>query len=130
VALEERIARAADCKRPGHDDCCPDAANRRFGYTVEAREMRIGDSPCPDVVDFGAIEPSSGSIRGRDKERRGADQASALVPERIVPSGPAVGSTPVACRLMHPSGWVIECGGLPPAAWMTAVLSGGVHAAT
>jgi hypothetical protein len=45
-------------------------ANRRGGYTVEAREMRIGDSRCPDVVDFGAIEPSSGSNRGRDRYRK------------------------------------------------------------
>ena len=45
-------------------------ANCRGGYTVEAREMRIGDSRCPDVVDFGAIEPSSGSIRGRDRYRK------------------------------------------------------------
>jgi hypothetical protein len=44
-------------------------ANRRGGYTVEAREMRIGDSRCPDVVDFGDIELSSGSIRGRDRYR-------------------------------------------------------------
>src|ERR1700730_14808909 len=45
-------------------------ANRRGGYTVEAREIRIGDSRCPDVVDFGAIEPPSGSIRGRDRYRK------------------------------------------------------------
>jgi len=45
-------------------------ANRRGGYTVEAREIRIGDSRCPDVVDFGAIEPSSGSNRGRDRYRK------------------------------------------------------------
>jgi hypothetical protein len=44
-------------------------ANGSGGYTVEAREMRIGDSRCPDVVDFGAIEPSSGSNRGRDRYR-------------------------------------------------------------
>ena len=44
-------------------------ANRRGGYTVEAREIRIGDSRCPDVVDFGAIEHSPGSIRGRDRYR-------------------------------------------------------------
>jgi hypothetical protein len=35
-----------------------------------AREIRIGDSRCPDVVDFGAIEPPSGSIRGRDRYRK------------------------------------------------------------
>jgi hypothetical protein len=31
--------------------------------------MTIGDSRCPDMVDFGDIEPSSGSIRGRDTYR-------------------------------------------------------------
>ena len=45
-------------------------ANRRGGYAVEAREMRVGDSRCPDAVDFGAIEPSSGSNRGRDRYRK------------------------------------------------------------
>jgi hypothetical protein len=32
--------------------------------------MRIGDSRYPDVVDFGAVEPSSGSNRGRDRYRK------------------------------------------------------------
>jgi hypothetical protein len=45
-------------------------ANRRCGYTVEAREMRIGDSRGPDAVDLGAIEPSSGSNPGRDRYRK------------------------------------------------------------
>jgi hypothetical protein len=45
-------------------------ANRRCRNTVEAREMRIDDSRGPDVVDFGAIEPSSGSNRGRDRYRK------------------------------------------------------------
>jgi hypothetical protein len=77
------------------------------------------------LVRKGALGPARSEAKGP----RRADKASALVPVRIVPSGPAPGSTPVACRLMHPSGWVIECGGFPPAAWMTAVLSGGAHAA-
>jgi hypothetical protein len=45
-------------------------ANRRGGYTVQARAISIGDSRCPDVVDFGVIEPSSGSNRGRDRYRK------------------------------------------------------------
>jgi hypothetical protein len=77
------------------------------------------------LVRKGALGPP----RSEAKEARRTDQASALVPVRIVPSGRAPGSTPVSCRLMHPSGWVIECGELPPAAWTTAVLSGGAHAA-
>jgi hypothetical protein len=77
------------------------------------------------LVRKGALGPA----RNEAKEPRRADPASALVPVRIVPSGQVPGSTPVSCRLMHPSGWVIECGEFPSAAWMTAVLSGGAHAA-
>jgi hypothetical protein len=33
------------------------------------------------------------------------------------------GSEP-ACQISHPSGVVIECSSLPPAAWVTALLSG------
>jgi hypothetical protein len=45
-------------------------ANRRGGYTVEAREMRIGDSRRPDEMDFGGVELSSGSSRGKDRYRK------------------------------------------------------------
>jgi hypothetical protein len=45
-------------------------ANRRYSYTVEARKMRISESRRSDVVDFTAIEPSSGSNRGRDRYRK------------------------------------------------------------
>lgn len=48
----------------GSDIANTGVANCRCGYGTEAREMRIGDSRCLDAVDFGAIEPSSGSIRG------------------------------------------------------------------
>jgi len=42
----------------------------------------------------------------------------------------AAGGTSVTCRLLHPGGWVLECDGLPPAAWIAAVLAGEAHAAT
>jgi hypothetical protein len=58
------------------------------------------------------------------------DKSSVFLPVRVVSSGPAAGSAPMACRLVHPSGWVFECGGLPPPSWMAAVLAGGTHAAT
>lgn len=77
------------------------------------------------LVRKGALGPA----RRPDPEPR-KDKSSAFLPVRVVPSGPAAGSTPMACRLVHPSGWVFECGGLPPASWMTAVLAGGTHAAT
>lgn len=58
------------------------------------------------------------------------DKSSGFLPVRVVPTVPVAGGTPMACRLVHPSGWVFECGGLPPASWMAAVLAGGTHAAT
>ena len=78
------------------------------------------------LVRKGALGPT----RRPDPEPRSADKSSAFLPVRVVSSGPSAGGTPMACRLVHPSGWVFECGGLPPASWMAAVLSGGIHAAT
>jgi len=78
------------------------------------------------LVRKGALGPA----RRPDSEPRGADKSRAFLPVRIVSSGPAAGGAPMACRLVHPSGWVFECGGLPPASWMAAVLAGGTHAAT
>ena len=77
------------------------------------------------LVRKGALGPA----RNPAKEPHGAERTSAFLPVRIVPSGAALGSTPVTCRLVHPSGWVLECGGFPPASWMAAVLAGGAHAA-
>ena len=77
------------------------------------------------LVRKGALGPA----RNPAKEPRRAEKTSAFLPVRIVPSGGALGSTLVTCRLVHPSGWMLECGGLPPASWMAAVLAGGTHAA-
>jgi hypothetical protein len=78
------------------------------------------------LVRKGALGP----VHSPAKEPHSANKASAFLPVRIVSSAPAASSTPVACRLLHPSGWVVECGGFPPASWMAAVLAGGTHAAT
>lgn len=68
-----------------------------------------------------------GALPGRTRQR--ADKSSgAFVPIRIVPSSPR--STAVTCRLVHPSGWVIECGSFPPSDWLTNVLGGVAHAAS
>jgi hypothetical protein len=77
------------------------------------------------LVRKGALGPA----RRADPEPR-SDKSSAFLPVRVVSSGSSSGGTSMACRLVHPSGWVFECGGLPPASWMAAVLSGGNHAAT
>ena len=41
---------------------------------------------------------------------------------RISPAAASVGST--ACRIKHPSGWVVECASLPPPAWLSALMVG------
>ncbi len=78
------------------------------------------------LVRKGALGPVHSQIR----QPRRVDKARAFLPVRIASSAPAPSSAPVRCRLVHPSGWVLECDGFPPAAWMTAVLSGGAHGAT
>ena len=77
------------------------------------------------LVRKGALGPT----RREAKEPTAADKASAFLPVRVVSAAPTPGSTAVACRLVHPSGWVLECNGLPPAPWVTAVLAGDAHAA-
>lgn len=77
------------------------------------------------LVRKGVLGPAWGKVN----ESVGAGKASAFLPVRIVSSGPSPGRTPVACRLVHPSGCVLEFDGFPPASWVAAILSGGAHAA-
>jgi hypothetical protein len=78
------------------------------------------------LVRKGALGP----VRRASKEEPTAEKVSAFLPVRVVSAAPGSGSTAVACRLVHPSGWVLECDGLPPAPWVTAVLAGEAHAAS
>ena len=63
------------------------------------------------------------------RRARKSRQEGAFLPVRVVPTAPEASSRSVTCRLMHPSGWVLECDGLPPATWIAAVWTGGTHAA-
>jgi hypothetical protein len=58
-----------------------------------------------------------------------SDKPSAFVPVRVLPATSVPINSALRCRLLHPSGWVLECDGLPPASWIAAVLTGGAHAA-
>jgi len=73
------------------------------------------------LVRKGALGPA----RREAEEPNAAEKASAFLPVRVVPAAPTPSSTAMACRLVHPSGWALECAGLPPASWMAAVLAGG-----
>lgn len=44
---------------------------------------------------------------------------AAFVPVRITPQAPTT-----ACRIRHPSGWVIECDSFPQPQWLSALMSG------
>lgn len=78
------------------------------------------------LVRKGALGP----VRREVRQGHAADTASAFLPVRVVSAAPTSSSYAVACRLVHPNGWVLECDGLPPARWVTAVLTGDAHAAT
>ena len=104
---------------------------QELGITLKAYALRMGLDVQQlyqlrkPLVRKGALGPA----RLPDPKPR-TDKSSAFLPVRVVSSMPAAGGTPMACRLVHPSGWVFECGGLPPASWIAAVLAGGNHAAT
>lgn len=59
-----------------------------------------------------------GVIGGRPKAQ--ADRAAGFVPVRIAPSA----SAGTACRISHPTGWVIECASFPQTQWLSALMSG------
>jgi hypothetical protein len=64
------------------------------------------------------------------RKPRKSRKASAFAPVRVVSATSVPGGSSIRCRVLHPSGWVLECDGLPPAPWVAAVLTGGAHAAS
>jgi hypothetical protein len=78
------------------------------------------------LVRKGALGP----VRSKPQESCRAEKTGSFLPVRIVPAAPAPNSAPVACRLVHPSGCVLEFDGLPSASWIAAVLVGDAHATT
>ena len=103
---------------------------QELGITLKEYAARMG----LDVQDLYQLRKplvrkgALGPARRPDPESR-RDKSSAFLPVRVVSSVPPAGGSPMGCRLVHPSGWVFECGGLPPASWVAAVLAGGTHAA-
>jgi hypothetical protein len=85
---------------------------------VEVRELYESKRR---LVRKGAIV---GEARAKMRRKR-----SPFAVARIVASAPPSTGTPITCRLVHPSGWVIECSSWPQASWTAAVLSGGADAA-
>src|SRR5882724_9749324 len=55
------------------------------------------------LVRKGALGPP------RRRTAKESGKADAFLPVRVVPAAPVPSSTSVTCRLVHPSGWVLEC---------------------
>jgi hypothetical protein len=103
--------------------------------------LREADTDCAAVIHTGVntIPTETGHNRPQCKgafgplprrKARKPRKESAFLPVRVVPAAPVLSSRSVTCRLVHPGGWVLECDGLPPAAWISAVLAGEAHDAT
>jgi hypothetical protein len=66
-----------------------------------------------------------GVIPGRIRVDEADDEEIAAGGFVAVHMAPRFGSgNSPACQIRHPSGVVLECSSLPPAAWVTALLSG------
>lgn len=63
----------------------------------------------------------------RSRKPRGKFVAVRLVPERPIPAHSSGG---MICRLVHRSGYVIECGEWPPPSWLAALARESSDAAT
>lgn len=69
-------------------------------------------------------KPAQAPISPIEKPPAFARVQIAAPPVRAAQSPPAVMSpVPVACRIVHPSGWVVECETFPPASWLATVLA-------
>ena len=105
---------------------------QELGVTLKAYAARFGLDVQKlyqlrkPLVRKGALGP----VRRQSSEPCRPEKMGAFLPVRVVPAAPASNSTAAtACRLVHPSGRVLECAGLPPVSWVAAVVAGDVHAA-
>ena len=70
-----------------------------------------------------------GTRSQRAGEVKQPEQRSDFIAVRVQPT-PAAPAAAGVCQLRHPSGWVLECASWPQAAWISAFVNGGPHAAT
>lgn len=119
-ALTEREQQALEQMREAHDQ----------GSTLKAYAAKMG-------LDVGQLydlrrrlvrKGAFGALPSR--KPRKPRKSAAFAPVRVVRTATVPSGASPACRVLHPSGWVLECDGLPPASWIAAVLTGGAHAAS
>ena len=80
----------------------------RKGITVTATSVA--------ATEVSTVEPVA--------EEKAAPFARVQIAAAPLPLPSVVGTVGVACRIVHPSGWIVECGTLPQASWLAAVLAG------
>lgn len=56
--------------------------------------------------------------------KRSKGKHSRFVSVQVARSGSPIPVGAPACRVRHPSGWVIECASLPEARWLAALMAG------
>ena len=83
----------------------------RKGITVTAMSVTAAEVP--------TVEPVA-----EEKSASFARVQITAAPVAPLPPPSAVSTGGVACRIVHPSGWIVECGVLPQASWLAAVLGG------
>jgi hypothetical protein len=70
-----------------------------------------------------------GVLAAAAKSSRRSSVPGRFVAVRVAESAAAGSSPGMVCRLRHVSGWVIECGAWPQAAWLAECIRGADHAA-
>ena len=80
------------------------------------------------AVRHGMVEKGllPGRRRTGSKRKPTEPRRSRFIPVRLKPSSSADQSCPAAaaCRVRHPSGWVIECASIPEVPWLTGLITG------
>lgn len=94
-----------------------------------AEYCRSFDVDAKEVYNTKRMLIRKGAIAARPDEAEPDEQAQPgnFVPVQVMPSAARMvqsSSSGAMCRIRHPSGLVIECASLPPASWLTALLSG------
>lgn len=71
------------------------------------------------MVKKGLLPPGQGGKTRRTPSRR---KCAHFIPVRVESSNGAGSATGMACRLRHPSGFIIECASWPDLDWMRGLL--------
>jgi hypothetical protein len=71
------------------------------------------------MVVKGLMPPGQGAGARKKPSRK---KRARFIPVRVKPGGMTVASAALACRVCHPSGWVIECVSWPDPSWIMGLL--------